>query len=78
MSKRKWAVELRLSVDDRDELLDRLMWVADHLSSREQWREYTETPPYSATLYAPDDARQADPLGNLRIAPAEALRGKRW
>ena len=60
------------AVESRQELLDYLEWIVDHVTD-EKMAEYSEMQPYSSTLYQPGKSKA---VGKIRIAPetARALR----
>jgi hypothetical protein len=57
------------AVESRQDLMDYLDWIGQHLSL-EKFEDYISTPPYSSTLYEPGKRGK---LGKIVIAPAEVL-----
>lgn len=58
------------AVESRQELLDYLEWIVDHVTD-EKMAEYAEAEPYSSTLYQPGKSKA---VGKIRIAPQAAKR----
>lgn len=74
-----YKMQMSVEVADRDDLLEVLEWLIDHLTE-EQWDEYVSSRPHSSTLFPAEKfcechgkVHKPKPVGKVFIAPADAL-----